>query len=240
MNTKFIVLVLAVFLMLCSVGALDAKENSYPANQVKRPLLIPMGMWEISPGFVYIQKGQNSDNHILPTLDLRYGINDNMEFLYPLGIRVRLPNGFGSLETAARGVVGGVGYSSSAGMMFMAEAGIEGKHRVNDKFAVELDGELRHWYTDRVNGNSGLKLSVGGLYGLNDLQAVSVTGSFVKLWGFDDDDGLVGAVAFYYGLDARTEIVGEIAFSNFSQNRSELYPYADFMDTYKITVNWRF
>jgi hypothetical protein len=221
-----------------SLFSLEA-EAAYPTNQVERPLTLPAGLWELGVGAAYFQFEEDSDYTLRPLLSLRYGITDNLEF-YLLGLRYRFLNRPPVLELLAKGRIVSGGSSSVEGTYFLTELGIEGKQRINPIIAFLYRLEEYYTYYSQTEDKSDLRISLVGQLSLTERLALELTGTYRRLWGFDEEHARIFATRVHYNVSSIFDILFEGEFSNFSESRSLRVYSKSFRKAYGIMLNWRF
>jgi len=215
-----------------------AEEVSYPSNQVERPLTLPKEMWEVGAGIGYLKWERSSDNTLYPIFSLRYGISDDLEF-YLAGLRYRVINE-NSTKLAIKGRVAGIGHSSIGGTSLLSEIGFEGKQRIHPRFAILYGVEDYHAYYSETRDKTDIRISLGGLLSFTESLAVEASGTYRRLWGFDDSDARVFTASVYYNFSSSFDILLEGIFSDFSEKEDLRYLSSSFRQAYGIRLNWRF
>lgn len=232
--------VILVLLLIVSYSLFPMEaEAVYPTKQVERPLTLPAGLWELGLGTAYFQFEEGSDYTLRPLLSLRYGITDNLEF-YLLGLRYRFLNRPPVLELLAKGKIVSGGSSSVEGTYFLTELGIEGKQRINPSVAILYRLEDYYTYYSKTEDKSDLRISLGGLLSFTERLALELTGTYRRLWGFDEEHARIFAATVHYNVSSVFDILLEGEFSDFSESRSLRVYSKSFRNAYGIMLNWRF
>lgn len=204
----------------------EAKEVSYPIDEVKRPLTLPDGVWELGGGIGYIQWEGSSTGTFYPALSFRYGITDNLEFYSLTGIKYRILNGDAPLEVAINGRLAGFGYSTVGGTILFVEVGAEGKQRIHPRFAILYRLEDYYSYYSETDAPNDIRLSLGGLISFTEKLALELNGIYQRLYGFTSEDARVLTTSLHYNISSTFDIIMEGELNNFR--------------VYLIRLNWRF
>lgn len=201
----------------------EAKEVSYPIDEVKRPLTMPDSVWELGIGIGYIEWNST----FYPPLSLRYGINDNLEF-YPFGLKYRIWHEDAPVEVIIKGRLAGFGYSSIGEVMLFMEAGVEGKQRVNKRFAIlyRLEDYYSYYSKARASDTNDISISLGTIFSFTERLALELNGIYQRLYGFTSEDARVLTTSLHYNISSTFDIVLEGELSDFR--------------VYLIRLNWRF
>ncbi|MBI3599248.1 MAG: hypothetical protein HY097_01205 [Nitrospinae bacterium] len=230
--------VILVFLLIIYPLFSEAKEISYPLNQVERPLTLPKGIWEV--GFEILDM-QNISPATPPLLLLRYGITDTLEF-YPLGLRYRILNYDNYFEMVVKGRITAIGSSSVDGTMIYTEFGLEGKQKVHQRLALLYNLEDYYKYTERIN-TSEIMGAVGGVFSFTERLSLEVTGMYQKQWRESDTvDGRGFNAIFYFNKSYFWDVAIMGSWGSFfiGDNYRHFYSKEFYEHNYGIRMNWRF
>ncbi len=234
-----------VFLLIIYPLFSEAKEISYPTNQVERPLTLPDGIWELGGEVWYSQRQNDSNSISYPVLSLRYGITDNLEF-YPLGLKYRILRN-APFEFVIKGRIIGFEYSTTSGTgqspttetSIFTEAGIKAKQRVNSKLAIIYRLEDYYAYRSNNEDDTDIGISLGGVSSFTERLSLEFTGMYKRLWGLNKGEGRVFKAVIYYNTSSTFDILLEGVFSNY-KNEVRYLPENFRGTSYGIGLNWRF
>jgi hypothetical protein len=233
-------LILIAFLLAPAV--VSAGEGEYPSNLVERPLTLPESVVEFGLGFDYSRYGNMPD---YPFYILRYGISDNLEFYFPIGLKYRFADVGGDHEPAVKAAITGFGGPNTYYASF--EVGLEDKHRLRPGFALIY--KFEGFYSGNTEGDnmSELRGTVGGIYAVTDEFALSVYGVYRSMYGLDvleleekvDSDETAAIVSAFYNITPDVDITFDGSFNNFSGPSRNEGHFTNSEEVYTLTFAWR-
>jgi len=236
--------IFAVLLCLVGVASVSARDNSFPLNQVDRPLTLPENMWELSGEAAYLE--WESNNKVDWILSLRYGITNDLEF-FPLGLRYRILNKPDS-EIAIKARLARIGHSSARSSVngttkstiIDSEYGLEIKQRVHPRLAVLYGLEdIYSDYSDKQDRNE-LRASVQPLFALTEHLALGITGAYRWVREASSTEAKLVKGTVYINVTPYWDIVVEGSRSEFFGSTDFQYPRSNYERAYVIQINWRF
>lgn len=201
------IFLLPIFPLLFS--ATFAQPQSYPQNQVDRPLTLPMGVVEIGAGAAMTRWDKTTDGGlghesgyepVHPSLSLRYGVDSRLE-LYLAGLKYRITGDHDIVETAVRAGVAGAGNSSIDGLMMDMDFGLEAKIRIIPHgYATLLAVDERYGYYSNTADTSDIGVTFGQMVSFTDWLAVEARITYHSLSGFNKKEVWTGGGAIYLNL----------------------------------------
>lgn len=204
-NTVFFALLFLLFLFTPAF----AQPQSYPQNQVDRPLTLPMGMVEIGAGAAIVRWDKTTNGGlgyetgyepVHPSISLRYGVDSRLE-LYLTGVKYRITGEHDLAEVAVRAGVEGAGNSSIDGLLMDMDFGIEAKIRIIPHgYATLLAVDERYGYYANAADTSDLGVTLGQMVSFTGWLGVEARFTYHSLSGFNKKEAWTGGGAVYLNL----------------------------------------